>query len=86
MVEGRGHTRSNHHRRGLPDSAGDDSRPPQAEKRRHNTGICRACEMCRLRLVPRLWDEPAEQKPLWLLPLQQKRAGAAAVFHALYPL
>ena len=63
-----------------------DRKQTQETQKRYDTDFRRIDKMCRLRMVFSLWGKQAEQKPIRVLPLQQKRTGITPVFHALYPL
>ena len=86
MVSCGKYPRSHHFRRSVPKSSGADCKQTQETQKRYDTDFRRIDKMCRLRMVFSLWGKQAEQKPIRVLPLQQKRTGITPVFHALYPL
>ncbi len=86
MVSCGKYPRSHHFRRSVPKSSRADCKQTQETQKRYDTDFRRIDKMCRLRMVFSLWGKQAEQKPIRVLPLQQKRTGITPVFHALYPL
>lgn len=69
MVESGGHPRGHYFKRGFQAGTRADRQPPQEAERRNNADFHRACEMCGLRVVIGLRNEPTEKSSVQLLPL-----------------